>query len=47
MARGVPALPVHDSLIVPASQEDLTKELLIASYFQEARVRPGLSVERR
>lgn len=43
---GIPALPVHDSLIVPSSALNAAKEALVAAFEAGAGVTPRLDVER-
>lgn len=43
---GTPSLPVHDSLIVPASKEGLAVDLLRSSFMEEVGVAPALKVNR-
>ena len=45
MAIGVPALPVHDSLIVPASALDAASAILKAQYLGHAGIEPRLTVK--
>jgi hypothetical protein len=44
--HSVPSLSVHDSLIVPASQESLATRILGEKYLMEAKVRPVLVAHR-
>jgi hypothetical protein len=43
MRHAVPALPVHDSLIVPRSKQKLTRKVLSESFRCQVGVRPALS----
>jgi hypothetical protein len=43
--HGVPALPVHDSLIVPVSASELAAQVLSETFFQAVGVRPALTVK--
>ena len=43
--HGVPALPVHDSLIVPASRLMLAKQVLESSFEREIGSRPVLTIK--
>ena len=47
MGRGVPSLPVHDSLILPRSREGEGLSLLASSFEAQCGVRPALEVSRR
>jgi hypothetical protein len=42
--HGVPSLPVHDSLIVPMSEADISKRLLEEEFVKNTGVRPTLKV---
>jgi hypothetical protein len=42
---GVPALPVHDSIIVPCSQESHAKEVLTTAFKKRLGVAPSLAVK--
>ncbi|WP_426440670.1 hypothetical protein [Bradyrhizobium genosp. P] len=44
MAKGVPSLPVHDSLLVPASHQDLAVETLTRHFQAHIGVTPSLDV---
>jgi len=44
IAAGIPALPVHDSLIVPARAHDLAVVALTSSYEGAVGVKPGIEV---
>jgi hypothetical protein len=44
MRSGVPSLPVHDSLIVPASAEAMAKDILSNNYNHICGVTPALVV---
>jgi hypothetical protein len=46
MGRGVPSLPVHDSLIAPASQETLAVETIVGQFMKQIGVKPNLDVTR-
>lgn len=46
MAHGVPSLPVHDSLLVPASHQDLAVETLTRQFQTHIGVSPSLDVSR-
>ncbi len=43
--HGIPALPVHDSLIVPVSKMELAKDVLSEAFLKSVGVRPELSVK--
>jgi len=44
MAKGVPSLPVHDSILVPASHQDLAVETLTRHFQAHIGVSPSLDV---
>jgi hypothetical protein len=44
MRSGVPSLPVHDSLIVPASAETMTRDILSNNYSHVCGITPALVV---
>ena len=46
MAKGVPSMPVHDSLIVQASKEALAVNTLIHQFRAHTGVVPKLDVSR-
>lgn len=43
MSKGIPALPVHDSLIVPVSAREVASEVLKAMYLEHALIEPRLT----
>lgn len=45
MMHGVPALPVHDSIIVPASKEELARSVFTANFKKHVGVVPALTVK--
>jgi hypothetical protein len=45
--HNIPSLPVHDSIIVPMSAEDIAREVLTASFYKVIGVRPRLTVSRK
>lgn len=45
MTHGVPALPVHDSIIVPISKEGLAKTVLTANFTKHVGVEPALTTK--
>jgi hypothetical protein len=45
ITNGVPALPVHDSIIVPASMEALAASVLKANFKHHVGVEPTLSTK--
>ncbi|MGH6909389.1 MAG: hypothetical protein ACREEG_04310 [Phenylobacterium sp.] len=45
-AQGVPSLPVHDSLIVPASMEEKATKAIQAQYLRHAKIIPKVHVKR-
>jgi len=44
VAAGVPSLPVHDSIIVPASACTLASELLTTSFKEMTGLKPGIEI---
>jgi len=46
MAKGIPALPTHDSVLVPFDAEETTKEVLASHYYRMFGVRPMLKAKR-
>lgn len=44
--HGVPSLPVHDSLIVPATEEETAKRVLTAQFTRVVGIVPQLRVNR-
>jgi len=47
VAAGVPSLPVHDSIIVPASACTLASDLLTASFEGMTGLKPGIEINNR
>lgn len=45
MEHGIPALPVHDSLIVPVSKQAIAKEALAACFEKHVGVKPQLEIK--
>jgi hypothetical protein len=43
MSKGIPALPVHDSFIVPARHEDELREQMVEQYQKVLGFKPGVS----
>ena len=43
--HGIPALPVHDSLIVPVSKQEVAERTLSDAFYKHIRVMPVLSVK--
>ncbi|KRQ92471.1 hypothetical protein [Bradyrhizobium valentinum] len=46
MDKGIPSLPVHDSLIAPTSQEALAVEAIVGQFRKQIGVEPSLDVTR-
>ena len=46
LEHDVPALPVHDSIIVPASMQGIAEEVLIKCFKKHVGVEPALSVKK-
>ena len=44
MSRGIPSLSVHDSLIVPASEQKVAEETLSEHYLKETGTVPVLKI---
>jgi hypothetical protein len=47
MAENIPALPVHDSFIVPRQHEDRLRELMITEYEKVLKFKPGVSKKKK
>jgi hypothetical protein len=47
MAENIPALPVHDSFIVPRQYEDRLRELMITEYEKVLKFKPGVSKKKK
>jgi hypothetical protein len=47
MAKNIPALPVHDSFIVPRQHEDRLRELMITEYERVLMFKPGVSKKKK
>ncbi|WP_299981453.1 hypothetical protein [Desulfobacula sp.] len=43
MTENIPALPVHDSFIVPQQNEDRLRELMIGEYEKVMKFKPGIT----
>ncbi|MBU1194090.1 MAG: hypothetical protein KKE62_07380 [Proteobacteria bacterium] len=47
MAENIPALPVHDSFVVPQQHEDRLRELMIDEYEKVLKFKPGVSTKKK
>ena len=45
MAWGIPALPLHDAVIVPKSKAELAKQVLSGTFHQHVGVLPSITVK--
>ncbi|TCM18163.1 hypothetical protein EDF56_105514 [Novosphingobium sp. PhB165] len=45
MEYGIPALPLHDALLVPVSKANIAKEVLSECFYQKVGIRPKIAIK--